>query len=207
MADISHILPVKVDLVSERIKCIGGLVLGYADEAADVFTVALYKNGTAVSDLETATGYFIRPDGTTVAIAGLVDGNLISVTLPAECYDYKGGFTLAIKAGSTAGEDNTTTTVLILEGRVVITRTDATADPGSIFSFDDIWTAIDGKIDEPSSEGTSGQALLTDGSGGRYWGSAASSGATGSLIVDGVTYSLRTGTTGAANYITLVPES
>ena len=33
--------------------------------------------------------------------------------------------------------------------------------------------ALDGKVNEPSTEGTSGQVLATDGSGGRYWTSTA----------------------------------
>ena len=92
-------------------------------------------------------------------------------------------------------------------GRVLITRTNRVADPGSTWNLDDLWAALGDKVDEPASEGTSGQALMTDGNGNRYWGNAPSSGAAGSVIVDGDVYSLRTGSTGAAGYLTFVEES
>ena len=207
MADIQHVHTFKADVLEGLIHWPGGIVIGLGDAAADVFRVTLTKGSTACADIESAIAYFIRPDGTTVNIEGVVSTNTISVTLPEDCYEYAGHFKLTICAGSTAGEDAVDVSLIQIEGRVLITRTARQADPGSIWNIDDLWTALDGKVPEPSSDGTSGQALLTDGNGGRYWGSAASSGATGSLIVDGDTYSLRTGTTGAEGYITLVPES
>jgi hypothetical protein len=35
--------------------------------------------------------------------------------------------------------------------------------------------ALDGKVNEPSTEGTSGQVLVTDGNGGRSWGDVVNS--------------------------------
>lgn len=206
MADITHQHTYNVDVDTGSIKQPGGVLIGMGDDAADVFTVALSKSGTACSDLEGGTGYFQRPDGTTVLIEGTVTGNRIIVELPAECYVYAGACKLTVKAQTTVG-DGADVTVAIIEGRVLITRTSATSDPGSIWQVDDLWNALNSKVDEPASEGTSGQALLTDGNGNRYWGSAQSASAAGSVIVDGATYSLRTGTAGAAGYLTLVPES
>ena len=207
MADIQHIHSFKADVLDGLIHWPGGIVIGLGDAAADVFRVTLTKGSTACADIESAIAYFVRPDGTTVDLEGTVNTNTISITLPEDCYEYAGHWTLTICAGSTAGEDAVDVSLIQIEGRVLITRTARQADPGSIWNIDDLWTALDGKIPEPSSDGTSGQALLTDGNGGRYWGSAASSGATGSVIVDGNIYSLRTGTEGAAGYLTFVPES
>lgn len=207
MADIQHIHSFKADVLEGLLHWPGGIVIGLGDAAADVFRLTLTKGGTACADIESAVAYFVRPDGVTVDIEGTVSTNTITVTLPEECYEYAGYFKLTISAGSTAGEEAVDVSLIQIEGRVLITRTGRQADPGSIWDIDSLWTALDGKVPEPSSDGTSGQALLTDGQGGRYWGDAPSSGATGSLIVDGDIYSLRTGTTGAAGYITLVPES
>ena len=207
MADISHVHNYKIDVNEGLTQRAGCVLLGLGDKAADVFKVTLVKGGTACADVESAVGYFIRPDGTTVDIAGDVASNVITLTLPDECYVHAGNVKLTIVAASTAGSDDVASSVVIIEGRVLITRTSQQADPGNIWDINDLWAAIAEKVDEPASEGTSGQALLTDGNGGRYWGSAASSGATGSVIVDGDTYSLRTGTGGAAGYLTFVPES
>lgn len=206
MADIAHMHFYSVNLFDGAIEQPGAVLLGLGDDAADAFRVTLKRNGINVNDLESAKGYFIRPDGTTVIVAGTVNSSQITLILPEECYEYAGEIKLTIKAESTVG-DGAEVTVLIVRGRVLITRTTQNADPGSIWDIDSLWAALDGKVDEPASEGTSGQALMTDGSGNRYWGDAPSSGATGSVIVDGETYQLRTGTTGAAGYLTFVPES
>ena len=207
MADIQHVHIFKADVNDGLIHWPGGIIIGLGDSAADVFRLTLTKGGTACADIESAIGYFVRPDGTTVDIEGTISTNTISITLREECYEYPGHFTLTICAGCTAGEDAVDVSLIQIEGRVLITRTSHQADPGSIWDIDSLWTALDGKISEPSSDGTSGQALLTDGNGGRYWGSAASSGATSQLIIGGTTYTLREGSSGAAGYITIETES
>lgn len=206
MADIAHMHIYSIELNDGVIERPGGVLFGLGDDAADAFKLTLKRGGDNVSDLESATGYFIRPDGTTVIIPGTVNGNQLTLVLPEECYEYTGEVKLTVKAETTVG-DGADVTVLIVRGRVLITRTNRVADPGSTWNLDDLWAALNDKVDEPASEGTSGQALMTDGSGNRYWGDAPSSGATGSVIVDNVTYQLRTGSTGAAGYLTFVPES
>ena len=208
MADIVHAYIFDVELNNGVFRYGGSIPIGLADEFADTFKVRITKGGAACTGVRSTTGYFIRPDGTTVMISGsvLVSTN-VTMTLPPECYEYTGNYKLTIKVINDDASDTVETTVAIFEGRILQTRTNATADPGSIWSFEDIWAAINDKVDEPASEGTSGQALLTNGSGGRYWGNATSSGAAGSVIVNGNTYSLRTGSSGAAGYLTFVEES
>ena len=206
MADIAHMHIYSIELNDGAIERPGGVLFGLGDDAADAFKLTLKRGGDNVSDLESGTGYFVRPDGTTVIIAATVSGNQMTLILPEECYEYAGDVKLTIKAATTVG-DGAEVTVLIVRGRVLITRTNRVSDPGSTWNLDDLWAALGDKVDEPASEGTSGQALMTDGNGNRYWGDAPSSGATGSVIVDNVTYQLRTGSTGAAGYLTFVPES
>lgn len=207
MADISHVHTYKIDVNEGLQQNAGCVLIGLGDKAADVFKITLVKGGTACADVESAIGYFVRPDGTTVDIEGDIVSNVITLTLDDSCYAHAGNFKFTVTAQSTSGSDDVSVSAVIIEGRVLITRTTTQADPSNIFDINDLWAAINEKVDEPASEGTSGQALLTDGNGGRYWGSAASSGATGSVIVDGDTYSLRTGSTGAAGYLTFVEES
>jgi len=204
MPDFNHTHTLRVELNAGVTRRVGGALLGSGDKNADTYELYLYKASEGAGfDATACTGYFIRPDGETVIIAGSVQDNIAEVTLPAACYAFAGTFSLAIKLS----DADTDVTAVIIDGRVISTTTDTVADPDDVWSLAAIEAAIRAKVNEPSQEGTSGQALLTDGNGNRYWGSAASSGATGSLIVDGQTYSLRTGTEGAEGYITLVEES
>lgn len=101
----------------------------------NLFGVKLLKGGepATVPEGTTCTGYFIRPDGNTVTIPGDVaeivpdgEGQRAWVVLPQACYAYPGQFTLVINLH----KGNYTTTVRIVDGTVVKTRTGTIIDPG-----------------------------------------------------------------------------
>lgn len=210
MLDIIHVHTLRVDLNDGLLQRKGFVLLGQGDEGADEFQIEICKGGfPAASEATSATAYFIRPDGTTVILAGEVntEAGLVSVALTAECYDYEGTYALTVKLGGSDDGADVVSSAVIIDGRVLRTLTGTVADPGSVWSLESIWAAVNGKLDSPATAGTSGQALLSNGQGGAYWGSPSSSQAVGAVIIDNVTYQLRTGTEGAAGYLTLVEES
>lgn len=94
-------------------------MLGEGDEEANTIGARIYHNGED-ADLTgfTVSGYFTRADGTSVILpAGVRTGNLVSVTLPAECYDVQGNFTLSLKL---VKGDNMIT-VRVVDGTVIDT--------------------------------------------------------------------------------------
>lgn len=54
------------------------------------------NSGNAISLSGTVAGVFLRPDNTDVPITGSASGGIVSVTLPAECYDVPGRFGLTV---------------------------------------------------------------------------------------------------------------
>lgn len=207
MSDFVHIHQLKADIRTGVNKRYGGVLLGQGDDSADVFEVELIDStlpagyDTTGSDATGCNGYFIRPDGRTETIAGTVTGGVGTVALTPACYAYPGAFSLAVKFTSSAAE----ATAVIIEGRILTTYTDEVADSSNVWHLDAIQAAIDGKMDEPASEGSSGQALITDGAGGRSWGSVSAASAT-AIKIGNDTYTVRTGSTGASGYLTLVTE-
>lgn len=207
MSDFVHIHALRADINSGVNKRYAGPLLGKGDDSADVFQVTLIDSSLPAGydvtgkDATSCTGYFIRPDGTSVIIPGTVTNGAGTVTLTALCYAYAGGYSLAVKFG----DSNAEATAVIIDGRILEAYTDTVADPDDVWSLDAIQAAIDGKMDEPASEGTAGQALITDGNGGRSWGNVSAATAT-AVSIDGTAYTVRTGTTGASGYITLVTE-
>lgn len=207
MPNFVHTHTLNVDVRSGVNKRYGGALLGMGDDSADVFEIRLFDkdlpagyDGTG-DDATGCTGYFVRPDGTTVTIAGTVSDGVGTITLPALCYAHAGKFSLAVKFSSTGAD----ATAVIIDGRILETYTDQVADPDDVWSLSAIMAAIEGKMDEPASEGSSGQALITDGNGGRSWQYVSAASAT-SLRINGTNYNLRTGSAGASGYITLVTE-
>lgn len=98
--------------------------LGGGDYAAERFGVRAYRNSQAENLTGTVSGYFVRSDGYTVAIAnGVVSGNKAYITLPAECYEVEGKFTLSIKLTG----NSVNSTVRIVDGVVARTSTNAAA--------------------------------------------------------------------------------
>lgn len=206
MSAIIHALTVPVE-INDGIKRLHGFPLGLADKACDTFAAQLTKAGSNFS-LSGANikGYFVRADGQTVYLTGSASGNTASVTLLNEaCYAVPGPYVLTIKVETTTANLGT---VLMVDGSVLATQTGEVADYGDEYpSLETLLSMLDEKITEPSSEGTSGQVLATNGQGGRYWTSSSASGAASQLIIDGTTYTLREGSSGAAGYITIETES
>lgn len=205
MADIIHALTVPVEL-NDGIRRLHGFPIGLADKAADTFAAQITKAGSSFSLTGAVIkGYLVRADGQTVYLTGSASGNTASVTLSAACYAVPGPYVLALKVETS---DDNLGTVLMVDGSVLATQTGEVADYGDEYpSLETLLSMLDEKISEPSSEGTSGQVLATNGQGGRYWTDSAASGATSQLIIDGTTYTLREGTSGAAGYITIETES
>ena len=95
-------------------------VLAEGDDRATVFGAELHRSGVGV-DLSGATvkGFFIRGDGATEEIHGIVSGSTVSVTLTEQCY-VTGNFTLSIKVML----GDVTHTVRRIDGFVSQTATD-----------------------------------------------------------------------------------
>lgn len=196
-------LPVELN---DGIRRLHGFPIGLADKAADTFAAQITQAGSSFSLTGAVIkGYLVRADGQTVYLTGSASGNTASVTLSPACYAVLGPYVLTLKVETS---DDNLGTVLMVDGSVLATQTGAVADYGDEYpSLEALLAALDDKISEPSSEGTSGQVLATDGQGGRYWTNSAASGATSQVIVGNTTYTLREGTSGAANYITIETES
>ena len=69
----------------------------YAEDGGHTFQISgAESDGSAVALSGTVAGVFLRPDNTDVAITGSASGGVVSVTLPANCYDVPGRFGLTI---------------------------------------------------------------------------------------------------------------
>lgn len=205
MPNLVHTLTVPVEL-NNGLKRIHGFPVGLADVAADAFAAYLTQGGSAYTPGGGAVvrGYFVRPDGQTVYLTGSASGSTVSVTLSAACYALTGPYTLSIKVEESSENLGT---VLIVDGTVVQTQTVEVADYGDEYpSLQALLAMLDGKVNEPDAEGTAGQVLATDGQGGRSWVNGAAVSAVSQLIIDGTTYTLCEGTSGAAGYITIETE-
>lgn len=117
--------------------------IGEGDALANRFGIRAFRNGVAETLGGTCTGYFIRPDGGTIAIAGTVSENTAYVVLPQACYAYEGQFALAIKVAS----GSVTGTMRIVDGVVSNTTTDTVVDPGTIIpSIETLLAAIEAAV-------------------------------------------------------------
>lgn len=103
--------------------------LGEGDSNAEEMGALVYSDG-APADLSGASciGYFIRPDGITLILAGNISGNRATVTLPSAAYAVPGKFTLTIKIYG----GNVTNTLCIFDGTVCDTTTGYVYDEASL---------------------------------------------------------------------------
>lgn len=76
--------------------------------------------------------------------------------------------TRMVAVGVFAGDLRTTTPALIFAHRGILDGTGSHAAPDADV-YNAIMQALNDRIPEPSQDGTAGQVLATDGSGGRYW--------------------------------------
>ena len=203
---IKHVHSAALDLNDGLKRRPGITLLGLADAGADQFEIDV-KQGGAAATLTGATvqGYFVRADGQTVYLTGSVSGTSKAVVeLTPECYAVLGPGSLSV---TIIVSSSNICTLLLIDCHVVRTQTGDVADYGDQYpTLQALQAALNGKVDEPPAEGTNGQVLATDGEGGRYWLSPAGVTAVSQLIVDGDTYTLREGSSGAAGYITIQAE-
>lgn len=198
MADITVINSRRVEL-NDGLLPEGGLILIAAgDDAANRFSAVIMQDGqpVALGAGDTVRGLFIRPDGVTVTIPGQTDGNTAYVTLPAACYYHAGHFVLSLQVNNT--------TVRRVEGTVAVTTSDTIAEEGAVYSLAELMTMINSKLTQPVNPGTVGQMLATDGNGGTYWTDPNTANVAGKLRVNSIDYTVRTGTSGASGYLTIV---
>jgi len=115
-------------------------MIGSGDSSGNRYGMKLVRNGEPVSMSGAAcVGYFIRSDGITLVINGVVSDGIAYVELPAAAYAVSGNFTLAIKVTGTGFAE----TMRIVDGTVVLTTTGAIADPASeIPSLADLMAVI-----------------------------------------------------------------
>ena len=102
--------------------------IGEGDALANRFGIRAYRNGVAENLGGTCLGLFIRADGGTLPVEGVVSGNEAYVELPQACYAVEGQFALSIKVIN----GNATGTLRIVDGVVDNTTTGSTVDPGTV---------------------------------------------------------------------------
>ena len=73
----------------------------------------------------------------------------------------------------------------VMDGSVNIDDTAGAGDTDVTFSADKLTTEFSGKVSEPSSDGTNGQVLATNGEGGRYWKTVSGGGGGGGSLPSG----------------------
>ena len=115
-------------------------LLMQGDEAANEIVVEMLDGGTPMAlDGYRAALYLKRTDGIKVRCVGTVDGNIVRVTLTAECYSLPGNY-IASMVLSDDAEDRT---VLRLAGYVESNGDGPVIDPsGTIPSYDDLARAF-----------------------------------------------------------------
>ena len=115
-------------------------LLMQGDEAANEIVVEMLDGGTPMPlDGYSAALYLKRTDGIKVRCAGTVDGNIVRVTLTAECYSLPGNYI----ASMVLSDDVEDRTVLRLAGYVESDGDGPVIDPsGSIPSYDDLARAF-----------------------------------------------------------------
>lgn len=121
---------VKIELITGNVyRSFSHMAIGEGDGNGNVYGIIAMRNG-AEEDLtgSACIGYFIRPDGVTLILNGVVEGNKAYVMLPEAAYTNEGCFTLTIKLS----EGGNTNTVRIVDGTIVNTTTGAIMDPAEV---------------------------------------------------------------------------
>lgn len=110
------------------------------DNNAHTWRVTVMDCGEAAQVTGSVTGYFVRPDGNTVAVQGSLAGNVASVVLAQACYAQEGDVKAVMRLSSGTGA-KVTLAALILPVRNVLT--DSIIDPGeAIPSLDELLAQI-----------------------------------------------------------------
>lgn len=103
--------------------------IGGGDSMGDRFGVRVFRSGNPL-DLTgvTCTGFFIRANGTSVALSGTISGNVCYLHLPQSCYAVDGNFVLTLKLTGSG----MTSTVRVVDGTVIKAELGTIVDPGSV---------------------------------------------------------------------------
>lgn len=110
------------------------------DNNAHTWRVTVMDGGEAALVTGSVTGYFVRPDGNTVAVQGSMTGNVASVVLAQACYAQEGDVKAVLRLSVSTGA-KVTLAALILPVRNVLT--DSIIDPGEVIpSLDDLLAQI-----------------------------------------------------------------
>ena len=110
------------------------------DNNAHTWRVTVLDGGEAAQVAGSVTGYFVRPDGNTVAVQGSMTGNVASVVLAQACYAQEGDVKAVLRLSVSTGA-KVTLAALILPVRNVLT--DSIIDPGNVIpSLDDLLAQI-----------------------------------------------------------------
>ena len=110
------------------------------DNNAHTWRVTVMDGGEAAQVTGSVTGYFVRPDGNTVAVQGSMTGNVASVVLAQACYAQEGDVKAVLRLSVSTGA-KVTLAALILPVRNVLT--DSIIDPGNVIpSLDDLLAQI-----------------------------------------------------------------
>lgn len=89
--------------------------------------VIVTNNGEEITLSGAVSGYVITPDGSTVPCTGSMSGNRASILIPAAAYQ-PGNIFISIFLT----DDTTVTTLAAISTGVLLTRTNAQVDPGSV---------------------------------------------------------------------------
>jgi hypothetical protein len=101
--------------------------IGEDDANANLFGAEVVSKGKPENiDGAAVQGHFIREDRKTIDVTGSVKGNVAYVVLTPDCYAVVGRYQLTLKIIL----DNAKTTLRIIEGRVLRTRTDGSGSGG-----------------------------------------------------------------------------
>ena len=111
------------------------------DNNAHTWRVTVMDGGEAAQVTGSVMGYFVRPDGNTVAVQGSMTGNVASVVLAQACYAQEGDVKAVMRLSSGTGA-KVTLAALILPVRNVLT--DSIIDPGEVIpSLDELLAQSD----------------------------------------------------------------
>lgn len=126
---------VVVELTKNLHRVFSGVMLAKQDKLANRMGANVYQDGKAVNlDGYAVKGYFIRNGTETIVIEnGSIHGNQAYVELPGNCYFYEGSYTLTIKLV----KDNVEQTLVIFDGQIAETITDAIVENESVINVED----------------------------------------------------------------------
>lgn len=136
------------------------------DNMANRVGTAVTQGGMDAELSGTVFGYVLRPDGNTVAVAGMHNGNRAWIDLPESAYAIPGQIQIIVQLANGQAK----TTLCACTAYVQRSSTDTYIDPGQLLpGIPDLLTQLNNKLDSPDTAGANGQVLTCDGQGGQSW--------------------------------------